>query len=144
MVDVSNGQDVIDSRDVIKRIEDLESERDSFVEVTEAEDEETRSTLEAAKLKEWEETEEGIELKALQSLAEEAEGYASDWRYGEALIRDSYFEEYAEQLAEDIGAIDHNAKWPLNHIDWEAAADELKQDYTSVSYGDVEYWVRCS
>lgn len=34
-------------------------------------------------------------------------------------------EEFAEQLAEDIGAVDRNATWPNNHIDWEAAARDL-------------------
>lgn len=50
--------------------------------------------------------------------------------------------EYAETLAEDIGAIDRNAGWPLMHIDWEAAADALKMDYRQVDYDGVAYWMR--
>lgn len=114
--EVHNGQDIIDSRDVITRIDDLESieERD--------EDEET-------------------ELKNLKALAEEAED-CPDWPYGAALIRDTYFVEYAEQLAEDIGAINQGATWPNDCIDWDRAAEQLQQDYTSVEFDGETYWIR--
>lgn len=82
------------------------------------------------------------EYETLKTLAEECAGYAPDWKYGETLIRDSYFKEYAQQLAEDIGAIDRNAAWPMCCIDWDQAAEELKQDYTSVDYDGVTYWIR--
>lgn len=84
---------------------------------------------------------EATEYKALKELAEQAESYG-DWRYGETLVRDSYFANYAQQLAEDIGAVNANASWPNNCIDWEQAARELKMDYTSVYFGGVEYWLR--
>lgn len=82
------------------------------------------------------------ELKALKSLAEEAEGYSEDWRYGATLIRDSYFKDYAQELADDIGAIKSDAGWPNNCIDWDRAARELRMDYTSVEFDGVTYWVR--
>src|SRR5687767_7294225 len=103
----TNTDDVIDSRDVIEAIENYQSDA---------------STSDV----------DPDDYRALLRLAEQASDYAADWEYGETLIRDSYFTEYAQQLADDIGAIDANAAWPLSHIDWEAAADELKQDYTSV------------
>jgi len=53
-----------------------------------------------------------------------------DWEYGETFIADSYFKEYAQEFAEQIGAISSDYQWPLSHIDWDAAADALKQDYT--------------
>jgi hypothetical protein len=46
------------------------------------------------------------------------------------------------KFADDIDAIDRDAKWPLNHIDWEAAAAELLTDYTSVTFDGVTFWVR--
>ena len=55
---------------------------------------------------------------------------------------DSYFEQYAQELAEDIGAVQKEATWPNQYIDWEAAADALKQDYMRVTYGETEYWIR--
>lgn len=43
-------------------------------------------------------------------------------------------EEFAERLADDIGAIDRNASWPLCHINWEAAWRDLRTggDYTDI------------
>lgn len=160
--EISNSEDVIDSRDVIERIDELESERQALVDaVTDAEDTladandptsaiadnpseivELEGAVDSAKdeLQEWD-VNNGDELKSLKALAEEGEG-SPDWSHGETLIRDSYFEDYAQQLAEDIGAINRNASWPNDCIDWEAAADALKMDYFSVDFDGVDYWIR--
>ena len=39
-------------------------------------------------------------------------------------------EEFAQEMAEEIGAIDEKAGWPNNCIDWERAARELMYDYS--------------
>ena len=129
----TNKDDVIDSRDVIARIEELEDElKDGAIN-------EDTSMFEI----DGEDFDpEYNELEALKSLAEEASGYAPDWEYGESLIRDSYFKEYAQELAEDCGMIVADATWPNNCIDWEEAARQLQQDYTSVDFDGVEYWIR--
>jgi hypothetical protein len=124
MADVDNTQDVLDSRDVIARIEEL---HDIATDETADSDDRTHANN---------------ELAVLQALQDEAEGYCSDWKHGATLIRDSYFQEYAEQFADDIGAIDRNASWPICHIDWKAAAESLQMDYTSVDFDGVTYWVR--
>lgn len=49
---------------------------------------------------------------------------------------------HAQELADDIGAIDRNATWPCNCIDWDEAAEQLQQDYTEVDFDGVTYWVR--
>lgn len=82
------------------------------------------------------------ELEELTALAKEGENYAPDWQYGETMIRDDYFTEYAEELAEDLGYLNREARWPSNHIDWEAAAEELKEDCTEVQFGSETYWLR--
>lgn len=82
------------------------------------------------------------ELVALRALRDEAAPYCPDWQHGATLVRDSYFKEHAQQLADDIGAIDSDAKWPINCIDWDEAARELQQDYTSVEFDGVTYWIR--
>lgn len=123
----TNSDDVIDSRDVIARIEELESERED----AEADDNE----------KTWD-VDNGEELAALKAFAEQAEGCAPDWRHGATLIRDSHFEDYARDLAEDIGAINKDASWPNTCIDWEQAASELQADYSAVDFDGVTYWVR--
>lgn len=140
--EITNSEDIIDSRDVIARIEYLQDERDNLEELI-TEDgisDEVKAERERA-LAEWDNGDEGQELKALKALAEEASGYP-DWTYGEMLIRDSYFEDYARELAEDIGAIPKNLGWPCNHIDWEGATNALKMDYFSVEFDGVEYWIR--
>jgi len=58
------------------------------------------------------------------------------------MIADSYFVTYAEQLADDLGLINGDAGWPMSHIDWDAAADDLKTDYTEVEYGGTTYFIR--
>ena len=115
--EISNYDDVIDSRDIIERIEELESDdnRDDA---------------------------DNDELKILKELAEECSGYASDWEYGETLIRDSYFKDYAQELAEDCCEMPSPDQWPHRCIDWDQAAEELQQDYTLVDFDGVEYWIR--
>jgi len=130
---ISNSDDVIDSRDVIERIEELRADRPDMPDKPEAKDYPTDGS--------WAEAEEE-ELNALIALESEAEGYAADWKYGEALIRDSHFEDYARELAEDIGALKDDAQWPATCIDWEEAARQLQQDYTSVEFDGVTYWIR--
>lgn len=112
---------VIDSRDLIETLTDLRERRD---------DDEIAAT----------DPLDDDEIGLLAEL-EEIEGEApTDWIYGETFIRADYFEEYARQLADDIGAIDADAGWPLSFIDWPAAAEALKQDYTEYTlFGDTFY-----
>jgi hypothetical protein len=122
--EIHNGMDVIDSRDVIARIEELESDRDAALE-----DGET-----------WFE-DDAEELRTLLAFAEEGSG-ASDWIYGETFVRESYFEDYARELADDLGLISSESTWPARCIDWEQAADELRVDYSSAEFDGVTYYYR--
>jgi hypothetical protein len=152
MTAIDNSADIIDSRDVIARIEELEAEREDIssalddigIEVAGETDEplsdEARAAIDA-KLSAWDASEDGEELAKLRALAEQCEGYG-DWDNGEALIRDSYFEQYAEGFADDLGLVNRDARWPANCIDWEKAARELQQDYTQVDFDGVDYWMR--
>ena len=163
--EISNTDNVIDSRDIIDRIEYLESERealtdevdkaqetlddldsDDFEEVSafEAAEDEARRELATAQanVKDWDESDEGQELAKLKAFAEEAEGYAEDWRHGATLIHEDYFEDYARDLAAEGDYDMKNEQWPYTCIDWTQAAEELKQDYTSVDFDGETYWVR--
>ncbi len=140
MPDISNTEDILDVRDIIERFEELENAREN---ACDGEDD----AADAEKLKAFDESDEGEEYASLKTLLDDLKGGGGDekWRgawYPVTLIRDTYFEKYAEQLADDIGAIDSNATWPLNCIDWEQAACELKMDYSTVEYGGVTYWYR--
>lgn len=84
--------------------------------------------------------EEKEELKALEDV--ENQIGMSAFLHGETLIPERDFKEYARELAEDIGAIPDNAKWPCTCIDWEQAAEELKQDYSSLEYEGKTYYFR--
>lgn len=154
---ISNSEDVIDSRDVIARIDELESERDDYLNsakelVSDDPDADslwefngteylTETEAHAAAVEAWNGTDEGEELNSLLKLQEQSEGY-SDWTHGVALIRDSHFENYARELAEDLhGAKIRDAEWPFSCIDWEKAANDLQTDYTSVDFDGVDYWV---
>lgn len=146
--DVNNSEDIVDSRDIIERIEELEEMKSEYILNESAIPEEQSPSWEdlldtqtAAESK-WDETDEGIELKALLNVQEQAEGYAPDWKYGETLIRDSYFQDYAEELAEELGYIKKDVSWPYTCINWEQAARDLQQDYTSVDWDGVTYWIR--
>ena len=123
MTDVSNTDDIIDSRDVIARIEELEAEYDAEAFEENLDDDERE------------------ELLSLKTLAEEAENCCS-WEDGATLISENYFTRYAEQYAEDIGAVGTENQWPLQHIDWEAAASDLQSDYSSVDFDGITFWVR--
>lgn len=115
----------LDSRDIIERIEDLEG----------ADDESPLSEDDAA------------ELKALKELAGECEGY-SDWNHGEQLIREDCFVDHITELINDCYEMPKemdSGKWPFNHMtmDYEAAAEEAEQDYTTVSFMGHDYLIHC-
>lgn len=129
--EITNSEDMIDVRDVIARFEELETELDDA-----HEDDETNEALDLR-----------AEFDTLKELLSDLEGNGGDeeWRgswYPVTLIRESYFKDYAEQLAEDIGAINAEASWPNNCIDWDQAASELQMDYTSTEFDGVTYWYR--
>lgn len=136
--DTSNSADIIDSRDVIARIKELEDEREVFQEAVDHSPEDAGYKQDLA---DWDD-DYGCELSDLKALAAEGESTTCEWADGATLVNELYFEDFAQEEAESIGAIDRNANWPLNCIDWEEAARQLKQDYTSIDYDGEEYWVR--
>lgn len=139
-------EDMLDSRDIIERFEELEEIYDRHAELDDMRDDERDEDeqQEYEDLKALFDADEYDEYTNLKAFVFEAADYCSDWHYGEQFIRDGYFSEYAQQLAEDIGTVSNDAQWPNNHIyiDWEAAADELKQDYTSFDVAGTTYWAR--
>lgn len=78
-------------------------------------------------------------MQAIRDLRDEV---GVEWPHGVAFIRDDYFERYAREVAEDIGAISHGMGWPHCHIDWAAAAQALQEDYSSCEILGVTYWYR--
>ncbi len=105
--------ETMDSRDLIERMEEIRNEENP-----------TSDEME--------------ELDAIEAL----EDCCEDWLYGATFIREDYFEEYAQQLAEDTGSYSPRCDWPLTYIDWTSAAEALSQDYQSVEFMGSSYYVR--
>ena len=136
MRDLSNSADTLDVRDLIERLEELETEREA------AEDKAAEGHAASGFGRD-----ERDELAALESFLSEFKGYGGDhqWRgdwYPVTFIRDSYWKEFAQDFAEEIGAVNSDAGWPNNCIDWDQAARELQMDYTGGYFEGVTYWAR--
>ncbi len=121
--DVTNRDDIIDSRDVIARIALLKEDTDPP------------------------EQKEPEELDALLKLQEEfITIYREDtgmelWRQGVTLVNDDYFEEFAQNEAEEMLDIPSDiCQWPWYCMDWDRAARELKMDFSSVEFDGQTYW----
>lgn len=118
--EITNTDDYIDSRDVEERIEELEEiEQDDEQELDEYDQE---------------------ELDNLRKLKEQGEGY-SDWKYGETLIRASAFTDYVEEMCQDCGYISKDFPWWIC-VDWDKTAEHVGQDYTTVDFNGVNYYIR--
>lgn len=126
--------DVIDVRDIIARVLELRDERDEYNEKMGSPDA-------------WDGVPDGEpdERIMLEGILSELAGYGGDetfdgdW-YPVQLIAESYFQEYAQNLAEECEMVDTSARWPMNCIDWEQAARELQMDYSSIEIRGVNYW----
>lgn len=141
------GDDTIDSRDVMERIEELRQELGGTPFANEDLSIDRLKDLLEETPDEWREAtafdpDDVEELIRLLEFAVAGEYTAADWEYGATFILGSYFKEYAQELAEDIGAINRDARWPNDCIDWDQAADELKADYSTVEVGKYTYYVR--
>lgn len=119
---ISNRDTVLDTREILDRIDELQG-----IEDTDRDEADTE------------------ELAQLQCLIKDVEGLTSEdpWD-GIALVREDYFEEYARELARDIGAIRNQdpQPWPLYCIDWKEAAAELVTDYMEVDFDGQTYYFR--
>ena len=118
--EITGGEDILDPRDIAERLKYLTRERDR---------------LESSQLDEFLDENED-EIDALQEVVDEG--------IDDTLVHEDYFQEYAEELAADIGAIERRPhdRWPYTCIDWEQAAEELKQDYSVIDIRGGTYYYR--
>jgi len=92
-------------------------------------------------LEEWQTvTSDGEEHKQIGELRDEIYG----WKDGVTLVKDSHFEEFAEDEADQLGYFQNGDKndWPYNCIDWSRAADQLRSDYSEVEFDGETYLYR--
>jgi hypothetical protein len=124
---IMNDQDIIDSRDIIDRIEELEDQLEGLGSEGDCEKQ--------GLLDEWQ------ELKALKELAKQGESESSDWVHGETLIHRLHFVDYVADMLADCGTIPRDIPWFVE-IDWEATAGNVEADYASIDFDGVEYLIR--
>lgn len=144
---IANTDDTIDIRDVIARVEELRETRDALH--AEFENEPLNAGVD---FDNWVRhqtgfsTEEADELTSLEALLTECEGNGGDeqWEgnwYPVTLIHELHFVDAMRELCDDIGDFPNGV--PSYYvIDWEATAENLRADYTSVEFDGVTYWVR--
>lgn len=112
------GQDVIESRDIIERLDELESDEDSL-------DDNDKEELEVLR-----------EFK-------NALGDHDDWKRGIAIINRSYFVEHVKELLADIGIPENLENFPSYiAIDWDATANNIERDYSSYDINGTEFLAR--
>lgn len=123
------GDDVIDTRDILAYMEWLESDH---------------LTADGMLLHPggWDDQDEAADWRVWRDALDEIAENAGDRpRDGVQLICDSGFEDYARDLADDMG-VEIRDEWPYRYIDWEAAADELRTDYNEIIIGSYAYLYR--
>lgn len=78
-------------------------------------------------------------LATLEEFAEQGRAF-DDWDYGIQLIHEDYFEEYAEEFYRDVyGAV---PEYLADHIDWEGVAEDLRVDYSELTFEGSVYFTR--
>lgn len=128
---VQPGDQLIDSRDVIKRIEELEENLEMMKDDCETDG---SAVIDHPDF----DSDEAEELSSLKDLASQGEGYG-DWDHGETLILDEYFTEHIQQLIEDTEDVPEKFE---KYIDFEKMAEDYKVDYHEVSFGGYNYYMR--
>lgn len=137
---ISSSDSVIDSRDVTERLRELEDKRNDLVEAqSEAT---TREDITAARenLEEWD-AEYGDELASLRKLNDDGEDASSEWSHGVALIRESYWVDYVQELLEDLGELPKHIPHYIV-IDWDKTADNIRVDYSELEFDGVTFYYR--
>lgn len=133
--DFSENDDMIDSSDIIARIEYLRA----FL--ADLPDDISPETYDPDADKRGDRSEAVKEYGELRDLEEDGESYAPDWSHGETLINEDYFTTYAEELIKDIGDLPNNIPGYIA-IDWETTANNLKVDYTEISFRGSTFLIR--
>jgi hypothetical protein len=151
MTEISNNDKIISVSDITERVDELREERaDHDKESGTVRSEDGTPFVDgdrepSPELWESENPDEAEELATLEKILEalRGRGTSHDWgddTYPDSLIADFHFAEYAEDFAHDIGAVSRDASWVV--IDWEATANGMKQDYSSVDFDGTQYWYR--
>lgn len=144
----NGGDDMLDVRDIIGRLKELEAELKMAKDGQSVYAE--KMTLDAyiagVSIKDHPFMDEINEYVILRDFLAELKGQGGDeqWRgdwYPVTLIRDSYFEDAMDQMLEDCGDLKPYAERP-SYIKIKIDYDALKMDYASAELDGVTYWMR--
>lgn len=140
--------ETLDTRDLNERLEELSALRDALNEAREAREE--LGTNPASTRKEIDEANDAVEraeayfmeaeaneLAELESLRDEIR----EWKFGTTLIPKADFIDYCQELLQDVGDLPKDLPSYLV-IDWNATADNIRADYSSVTYRGTDYLYR--
>lgn len=130
---------IIDTRDLDKRLDELVAKRDAINELREELEGLEGDELEQAKAK-LEDAEADFDQDELKEL-EELESEIPEWCHGNTLIHESYWVDYVKQLLEDVGDLPKDLPSYVV-IDWDATADNIKADYSECEYQGTTYLYR--
>ena len=133
----------LDTRDLAKRMDELEELETALADVKEALADADPDEDNVALHEDIDRAVEDFGEAEIAELAElrEIKNYVSDWRYGETLIPEEDFVDYCQELLEDIGVLPKDLPYYLV-IDMEATAENLKADFVEVEYLGNTYLVR--
>lgn len=138
-------QDCIDTRDLIEKRDELKQQiLDSFLETFEHYEDRTDDfediLFEEEEVQSWKEDWED-ELKEIEEIDNIENELGSEFDYGVTLVNEDYWEDYVKDLLIDCGYISKDfPSWI--EIDWDATANNVKQDYTEVEYQGETYYGR--
>lgn len=144
-MEISNHEDLLDTRNMLDRVEELESEN-----------EDAEGVLKPGA--DWDDQDDFDECRKLRIiLAEVDENSDNGVRNGITLIRESYFTEYIKDYwmeagpkfseynpktfrNEEVSRGDLFSREPFNFIDWKAVAESTRDDdYKDVDFDGVTY-----
>jgi hypothetical protein len=83
------------------------------------------------------------EARELQKLRNTVSKYSDDsFEDGITIVRDDHFVDYIQDLVEECGDIPRGLLPRYLRIDWQATAEELRPDFTSVEFFGRTFWYR--
>ena len=158
---MSNQLDTRDLQERLEELEDLKSTYDSAVEAfteaekaledyarnrEETEDPSPEQVKLEAEVEECESAKDDAEMPQedideLTELEELKEEVGSEWKYGVQLIPVDDFVEYCQELCDDIGDLPKDLPSYIV-IDWDATANNIKQDYSETHFQGEDYLYR--
>ena len=139
---------MLDTRDLITEREDLQQTiLDSFLEEFPQYEDMTDTfediRFEEEEIESWKDgwLNEIAVIEAINDLENEISN--SEWDYGLQLIEEDEFQDYCEELVNDIGDLPRDLpSYIKDNINWEGVADDLRVDYSEVDYQGNTYLYR--